>query len=98
VDDNVIVRRAKKTKTKVCDRIFKEKRAKALADEEEKPDLESFLNQDDYVEFLRDSVRAAPVNPLHKRWRKKILGVNNNTAVITELISVCGYIFRMFVS
>ncbi len=75
VDDSVIVRRARKTKTKICDKIVKEKRAKAAEADEDKPNLETFLNQEDYVEFLRDSVRSAPVNSLHKKWRKKILGV-----------------------
>ena len=78
VDDSIIVKRGRATKTRVCDKIWKEKRRKlneAEEDEEIPEDFDSFLNQDDYVEFLRDSVRSAPVNPLHKKWRKKILGV-----------------------
>ena len=79
LDDQIIIRRGKKNKTVICDRLAKERAAVAgicSGGPSESTAYDSFLTQDDYVEYLRDSVRSAPVTPLQESWRKRILAVS----------------------
>ncbi|CAG7837267.1 unnamed protein product [Allacma fusca] len=75
-DDQVIIRRGKRQKAIICDKIYREKLAKGelcAVPIDPNDNLDSFLTQDDFVEYLRDSVRSAPVDPLQASWKKRIL-------------------------
>jgi len=73
-DDEVIVRHGKKMKSFIADSVEKSKKVKTEGPEDIHK-LESFLTQEDFVEFLRDSVRSAPVVPLQESWEKTIISV-----------------------
>jgi hypothetical protein len=78
-DDEVIIRHGKKIKSVVADSVYKKKEADRAANKGDETsaqqNVESFLTQEDFVEYLRDSVRSAPVVPMHKKWRHKVASV-----------------------
>jgi len=78
LDDQVIIRHGKKIKSYVADAVYKKKAAEAAKGDHDHGPVENFLTQDDFVEYLRDSVRSAPVVPMHKLWRKRVVNVRHN--------------------
>ena len=78
LDDQIIIKRGKRNKTGICDKLAKQRAALAGAcsGPSDTTVYDSFLTQDDYVEYLRDSVRSAPVTPLQESWKKRILSVS----------------------
>lgn len=84
-DEEVVIRHGKRIKSFVADSVYKKREADKLAHGEEPVHLENFLTQDDFVEYLRDSVRSAPVIPMQKAWKKKITGVCKTSLMKTNI-------------
>lgn len=73
IDDAVIAKRAMKLKLKVCDVVKKEQRAMVDGEVDEQVSLSKFLSQEDFIEYIRDSVRSAPMTGLSQLWIDKML-------------------------
>jgi hypothetical protein len=73
-DNEVVIRRGKKVKNLVADIVYKKEAENAEKNGEEQngADLESFLTQEDFAEYRRDSVKAAPVVPMSKASLRRI--------------------------
>lgn len=71
-DNEVVIRHGKKVKANVADAVQKRLEIERVKQFDDEQKLESFLTQEDFVEYLRDSVRSAPVIPLQSSWEQKI--------------------------
>lgn len=74
-DQAVVIRHGKKIKSVVANTVQKRLEVERVKQFDEDAKLESFLTQDDFVEYLRDSVRSAPVIPIQSGWEQKIYSV-----------------------
>lgn len=72
LDNEVVIRQGKKVKSQVANAVQKRLEIERVQQFDEEQKLENFLTQDDFVEYLRDSVRAAPVIPIQTAWEQKI--------------------------
>lgn len=74
-----MIRRGKKVKNIVADVVYKKEieagKEKEGAAGGSGGDLEAFLTQEDFAEYRRDSVKAAPVVPMQKSWLRRIASV-----------------------
>jgi len=88
LEDAVIVQRGIKNKTRTHDLYLKRKKVEINSPEDAKlchellyrdknegEGLDEFLTQEDFVDYLRDSVLSAPVNPINAAWVRKIVSV-----------------------